>query len=76
MIELQGLTKRFGDFTAVDHLDLMVETGEFFGLGIQTTSHGQPYLHFLIPGIVAMATMTGSFSAIAQNMFIYKKNNL
>jgi len=32
MIELQGLTKRFGDFTAVDHLDLTVETGEFFGL--------------------------------------------
>ena len=32
MIELQGLTKRFGDFTAVDHLDLTVQTGEFFGL--------------------------------------------
>ena len=33
-----------------------------FGLGIQTTSHGEPYLNFLIPGIVAMVTMTGSFS--------------
>ena len=32
MIELQGLTKQFGDFTAVDHLDLTVQTGEFFGL--------------------------------------------
>ncbi|MBR5429551.1 MAG: ABC transporter ATP-binding protein [Firmicutes bacterium] len=32
MIELQGLTKRFDGFTAVDHLDLTVETGEFFGL--------------------------------------------
>lgn len=32
MIELKGLTKRFGDFTAVDGLDLRVETGEFFGL--------------------------------------------
>ena len=32
MIELKGLTKRFGDFTAVDHLNLRVETGEFFGL--------------------------------------------
>ena len=21
-----------------------------FGMGIQTTSHGEPYLHFLIPG--------------------------
>ncbi len=43
-----------------------------FGLGIQTTSHGEPYLNFLIPGIVAMATMTGSFSAIAQNMSVQR----
>ena len=32
MIELRGLTKTFGDFTAVDDLDLRIETGEFFGL--------------------------------------------
>ena len=32
MIEIKGLTKKFGDFTAVDHLDLTVNTGEFFGL--------------------------------------------
>ncbi|MBQ7469830.1 MAG: ABC transporter ATP-binding protein [Pseudobutyrivibrio sp.] len=32
MIELKGLTKRFGDFTAVDDINLQVETGEFFGL--------------------------------------------
>lgn len=32
MIELKDLTKRFDDFTAVDHLSLTVETGEFFGL--------------------------------------------
>ena len=32
MIELKGLTKKYGDFTAVDGLDLRVETGEFFGL--------------------------------------------
>ncbi|MBR3459952.1 MAG: ABC transporter ATP-binding protein [Clostridia bacterium] len=32
MIEIKGLTKRFGDFTAVDRLDLTVNTGEFFGL--------------------------------------------
>ena len=43
-----------------------------FGMGIQTTSHGEPYLHFLIPGIVAMSTMTGSFSAIAQNMSVQR----
>ena len=32
MIELNGLTKQYGGFTAVDHLDLRIETGEFFGL--------------------------------------------
>lgn len=37
-----------------------------FGLGIQTMSHGQSYLNFLIPGVVALTTMNGSFNAIAQ----------
>ncbi|MBQ9060819.1 MAG: ABC transporter ATP-binding protein [Firmicutes bacterium] len=32
MIEIRNLTKKFGDFTAVDGLDLTIETGEFFGL--------------------------------------------
>lgn len=32
MIELRNLTKKFGDFTAVDDLSLSIETGEFFGL--------------------------------------------
>ena len=32
MIEIRNLTKKFGDFTAVDHLDLTINTGEFFGL--------------------------------------------
>lgn len=32
MIELKNLTKRFDDFTAVDHLNLSIRTGEFFGL--------------------------------------------
>ncbi|MBR2528013.1 MAG: ABC transporter ATP-binding protein [Blautia sp.] len=32
MIELKDLTKRFGDFTAVDHLNLTIRTGEFLGL--------------------------------------------
>ncbi|MCI6173696.1 MAG: ABC transporter permease [Clostridiales bacterium] len=43
-----------------------------FGLGIQTTSHGEPYLNYLIPGVVSMATMTGSFSAVAQNMSVQR----
>lgn len=43
-----------------------------FGLGIQATSHGEPYLNYLIPGIVAMSTMTGSFGAVAQNMSVQR----
>ncbi len=32
MIEIHNLTKTFGDFTAVDHLNLTIETNEFMGL--------------------------------------------
>lgn len=32
IIELNGLTKRYGDFMAVDHLDLSIKKGEVFGL--------------------------------------------
>ena len=32
MIELSDLTKKFDTFTAVDHLNLTIETGEFLGL--------------------------------------------
>jgi len=32
IIELNGLTKRYGQFTAVDHLDLSIGKGEVFGL--------------------------------------------
>ena len=32
IIELEGLTKKYGDFAAVDHLDLSIRKGEIFGL--------------------------------------------
>src|SRR5215469_13086047 len=32
IIEIHGLTKRFGELTAVDHLDLTIAKGEIFGL--------------------------------------------
>ena len=43
-----------------------------FGMGIQTMSHGQPYLNFLIPGVVSLTTMNGSFNAIAQNLNVQR----
>jgi len=43
-----------------------------FGIGIQTMSHGQPYLNFLVPGVVALTTMNGSFNAIAQSLNVQR----
>ena len=43
-----------------------------FGMGIKTISNGQPYLNFLIPGVVALTTMNGSFNAIAQNLNVQR----
>ena len=31
IIQISGLTKKFGDFTAVDHISFEVEAGEIFG---------------------------------------------
>ena len=36
MIELSDLTKKFDTFTAVDHLNLRIETGEFLACWGQT----------------------------------------
>jgi spermidine/putrescine transport system ATP-binding protein len=32
LLEIQGVTRRFGDFTAVDNVSLQIEAGEFFTL--------------------------------------------
>jgi len=43
-----------------------------FGWGIRTSMNGQPYLYFLIPGVVSLTTMNGSFNAIAQNLNVQR----
>ena len=43
-----------------------------FGFGVQTISHGQSYLNFLIPGVVALTSMNGSFNAIAQTLNVQR----
>ena len=43
-----------------------------FGQNIRTAPDGSPYLSFLIPGLAAMATMTGSFGAVVQNMSVQR----
>jgi ABC-2 type transport system ATP-binding protein len=32
IIEIKNLTKKYGDFTAVDHVNYTIEEGEIFGL--------------------------------------------
>lgn len=43
-----------------------------FGLNIESTADGRSYLRFLIPGLVSMASMTGSFGAVLQNMSVQR----
>lgn len=43
-----------------------------FGLGVKAVTDNGPYINFLIPGIVAISTMTGSFGSVAQNMCVQR----
>jgi ribosome-dependent ATPase len=62
-IEARGLTQRFGDFTAVDHVTLSIERGEIFGFlgsngcGKSTT---MKMLTGLLPPTEGTATLFGS----------------
>ena len=47
-VELTSITKRFGDVTAVDHVDLAIADGEFFamlgpsGLAVGLSRYSKP----------------------------------
>ena len=41
VIQTENLTKRFGDFTAVDHISFEVRRGEIFGF-LEPTGPGRP----------------------------------
>ncbi|MCD8148700.1 MAG: ABC transporter permease [Clostridiales bacterium] len=43
-----------------------------FGFGLQMMSHGESYLNYLIPGVVALSSMNGSFGAVAQNLTVQR----
>ena len=75
-IDAKGLTRRFGDFTAVDHVTLSIERGEIFGFlgsngcGKSTT---MKMLTGLLPPSEGTATIFGS-SVEAGSMEV--RNNL
>ncbi len=75
-IESKGLTRRFGDFTAVDHVTLTIERGEIFGFlgsngcGKSTT---MKMLTGLLPPTEGTATLFGN-SVEAGSMEV--RNNL
>lgn len=50
IIEAQGLTKVYGNLTAVDHIDLTVEAGKFFGV-LGPNGAGKTTLLEMIEGI-------------------------
>lgn len=49
-IVLEGLTKRFGDVTAVDRLNAAIKSGEFFAV-VGPTACGKTTLLRLIAGL-------------------------
>jgi len=57
-IELDGLTKRFGAFTAVDHVSMSVEQGEIFGF-LGANGAGKSTAIRMLCGLLAPTEGTG-----------------
>ena len=53
MIETSGLTKRFDDITAVDHIDAKIKEGSVFGL-IGTNGAGKSTFLRMVSGIFTL----------------------
>ena len=47
-----------------------------WGLGSSTTVTDRPYIDFLVPGLIAMCTMTNSFSAVATTLNVQRLLNI
>lgn len=64
-IEISGLTKKFGDFIAVDHLDLKIYKGEIFGL-LGPNGAGKTTTIRMLCGL--MAPTEGSIKILGYNI--------
>jgi ABC-type multidrug transport system ATPase subunit len=58
-IEINGLTKKFGDFTAVDHVSLSVESGEIFGF-LGPNGSGKSTLIRMLCGLITPTAGTAT----------------
>ena len=58
IIETFGLTKRYGDFTAVDSLDMVVEEGEIYGF-LGPNGAGKTTAILMLMGLSVPTTGTG-----------------
>ena len=57
-VEVSGLTRRFGDFTAVDHVDFDVPQGEIFGF-LGPNGAGKTTTIKMLTGLLAPTSGTG-----------------
>jgi ABC-2 type transport system ATP-binding protein len=65
-IETQDLTRRFGTFTAVDHVDLRVERGTFYGF-LGPNGAGKSTTIKMLTGLLAASG--GSARVLGKNIF-------
>lgn len=65
-IETRNLSRRFGDFVAVDRVDLSIRTGEVFGL-LGPNAAGKSTIIRLLAGILRPSS--GEASILALNLF-------
>lgn len=66
MIQLTGVTKKFGDFTALDGVDLMIPKGTSFGL-LGSNGAGKSTILRLLSGIYS--SESGSVTIDGENVF-------
>ena len=65
-IETKGLTRLFGEFCAVDHIDLRVETGTFYGF-LGPNGAGKSTTIKILTGL--LAATGGEAHVLGKNMF-------
>src|SRR5262249_26176575 len=63
MIHAEGLTKRFGHFTAVDHVTFSVEKGSIFGF-LGPNGSGKSTVIRMLCGILAPTSGTATIAGI------------